>query len=68
MAVNTLRVTFAFVLDQLKVRLGVQRELGANRPRALEYLGIFDGGFVTHGIGRGAGVVLPPFILPRRDQ
>src|SRR6476469_8345598 len=42
------------MLDQLKIRLSVQLGLYADRPRALEHLGIFNGGVVMHGVGRSA--------------
>jgi hypothetical protein len=36
----------------------VQRQPYADGPSALEHFGIFDSGFVTHGLGGGAPVAL----------
>ena len=51
MAVYALRIAFAFVFENLKVRFRVACEIDANVPRALVNFRIRDSRLVTHGIG-----------------
>ena len=51
MPVDALRIAFAFVFENLKIRFRVACEIGADVPRAFENFRIRDTRLVTHGIG-----------------
>src|SRR5678809_5165 len=51
MPVDALRIAFAFVFEDLKIRFRVAREIAADGPRAFENFRIRDSRLVTHGIG-----------------
>jgi serine/threonine protein kinase len=55
---NALRIAFAFVFEQLKIRFGVPREVDSDGPGTFKDLGILDSRFVTHRVGASARVTL----------